>query len=720
MRTRHAWTLLFALLLAGCNSGPDHPTAVESPEQDTLGPQTAGQDSGTPTTGPSASRGHHGKPDLAETQLPYPTDEASVRSRQLPVLTDPKKTHSLGPSGMQSQSLTPLALGGNPSVVALKVLVISAGTNDPTLATAKTILSQHAVPFDVLDATTSDLTENTLVAADGSGKYQGVMLTTGGLGYQDAAGNWVSALTDPEWALLWSYEKTYQARQLALYTYPGSYPEDYGIRAAGGESSTNTATLTPAGQQVFPDLKTTTAVPINYAYNYPATTETVPGVTTTPLLTDSTGKILAVQSDTDGRQRLALTVDHNPYLLHSQLFSYGLINWLTSGLYLGEFRRYLQVDVDDWFIPDDLWNASTNSIQGEYRISASDALAVKTQQTAVRQKYPVASAFKLALLFNAEGANTTAPYDCSGTAPSADPLTGVSKCLSGTFDWVNHSLNHLSMDCIGYKQAYQQFDGNLTVADTLGLNVSRNSGVSGEHSGLGWYNKMCLDYDKTDYGLLASNKNFLNAAFDAGLRFLGSNRGVASHWDASCPNCGLPHPLKPSLFLVPRWPTNIFYYATTPAEVASSYNNVYKGSLTYPEILNKETEIAMYHVISGSMFPHYMHQTNLKQYESGKSLVFDWTNSILNNYSTYTTLPLRTLRWKDLGAYLKQRTGFIKTNVTGTWNRSTNSITLVSPTAVTAFVTGTSAGTSTERYGPTVISRVTLAANTPVTYTIQK
>ena len=746
---KRSWILLFGLLLASCGSNNN----VTSPD-DTAGAWARG--GGTDPAGgdaPTISEGTHGSPDTIAPILPYPTGVESIRRQKLPILKPP----SLQVPGHRPR-LSPLALGGKSNVVALKILVITAGTNDSEFETAKAVLSQQAIPYDVLDATTTDLTEATLMAADGSGKYQGVVLTTGGLGYESSPNVWESALTWAEWSLLWDYEKIYQVRQLTLYTYPGSYPEDYGIRALpGAEGDWNKAKVTTDGKQVFSDLNLGTDIPIGddpalvpynqrkTAWNYPSTLEPVAGVTAIPLLTGKDANtVLAVQSNTsDGRERVALTIAQNPYLLHSQLFSYGLLNWLTKGLYLGEFRRYIQVDVDDWFLADDLWKPtsnSTGSVSGEYRISASDALAVRSQQTALGQKYPVANTFKIAVAFNAGGANLKAPNTCSPSATSVDPLTSVSRCMNSTFDWFSHSRDHLSMDQFSaktYNLANQQWQGNVNRGSTLGLKFSPTVAVSGEHSGFGWYNKAGLDYDKTDYGLRASNQKFLDAAFDAGIRFLRSNRGVTSQYDTSCPNsCGIQHPMK-NLFLVPAWPTNIFYYASTPDEVVSSYNAMYgpqgltpffNHNFTYAEILAKETEIAMNHVLTGSMFPHYLHQTNLRQYETGKSLVFDWTDSVLNSYSRYSNLPLKTLAWKDLGPYVKQRTAFVKgvtpstpdKRVTGTWDRTANSITLNSPTAITAYVTGTRAGTSVETYGQTVISQVALAANIPVTFTIQK
>jgi len=748
MNTRSGWILICSLFLAACNSTSSTPSAAGSETSPTSSTVAESMELDAPNPN---IRAHGGKPALGPVRLPYSADAATIRVRQLSAVTPQKVPAPSQQTSTQSQRFTAQALAGtiDTNVVALKVLVIAAGKNDPAISdpaldAAKAVLSQEAISYDVLYASDTNLTQNTLVAPDGTGKYQGVMLTTGGLGVQTSTG-YESAFNDTEWAMLWDYEKAFKVRQLALYTYPGTYPEDYGIRDSGNASGSNTATVTSAGQQVFTDLKAGTSIPINYAYNYPSTITPVSGLTTTALL-GSGSNVLAVQSNTsDGRERIALTMDHNPFLLHSQLFAYGLINWLTKGVYLGEFRRYLKVDVDDWFIPDDVWvptSTSTGTVDMDethaFRISASDALAARDQQNRLQTTYPVASGFKLAVLFNAGGATLNAPNTCS-PSPTAtlDPLSSVSRCMYNTFDWTNHSRDHESMDVVNidnyvpnYTNAYNQFKGNLNRARRLGLQVSTKAAVSGEHSGLGWDISGSSDPTvKIDHGLNASNPNFLSAVTDTGIQFLGSNRAVLSHWDPSCLNCGVPHPMNANLFLVPRWPTNIFYYASTPEQVESSYNSYYgpngtttytkfTSNQTYDKIIANETEIAMNHVLSGSMFPHYMHQSNLKQYMPGKSLVYDWTNSVLNTYSQYSTLPLKTLLWNDLGPYLKQRTAFIKAGVTGTWNRSANTITLTSPSAVTAFVSGAQIGVNAnfETYGATVISRVTLAANTPTTY----
>ncbi|MGY2893922.1 hypothetical protein ACVWZX_001937 [Deinococcus sp. UYEF24] len=682
-----AWALLSVtgLLLAACNQ-PSVPAA------DIL----AGSGPGSSQQTGDSTR----LPTLVAPALPDGSNLQPLPNLNGPHLRLPFQTLSVNP---------------NTNVVALKVLILSAGTADSGLPAAKAMLDQAGVPYDVVNpAVAGSFTSSTLVAADGTGNYQGVLLTTGNLAYEASPGNWQSGLDWAGWNLLWQYESDYHVRQLALYTYPSSWPEDYGMRDAGAASGTATPTLTAGGAQVFTDLRSGMALPIKFAYNYPATIVSVPGVVTTPLLSDSAGRTLAVRSDTAGRERIALNFAQNPYLLHSELTGYSLVNWLTKGVYIGEYRRYNQLDIDDWFLPD----RDNRALQPNlFRISASDALAVSTQQNALRAAFPVSSTFKLAVMFNGGGADVGAPASCSSTVSSSDPLSSVSRCLGNQFDWVSHTLDHEYMNFLNYADSLAQLKPNLTVGAQMGLTVSTKSLVSGDMSGLGYYNP-AGDGPQTDYGLGASNVNFLKAAQDTGTQYLASNHSISSQWDPNCTNCGLTHPLNANIFLVPRWPTNVFYNVTDPTQATAAYNSVYAPggtlpywdhALNYSEFLDKETDIALNHLLSGAAYPHYMHQDNLRQYSAGHSLAYDWEAALLTKYSAYSTLPLKTLRWDDLGAYMKARTSFMKSGMSGSWDRSTNVLSLRSVRGGSGYVTGAAVGSS-EVYNGRTISVFTVGA----------
>ncbi|MDO4244472.1 MAG: hypothetical protein Q4C89_00415 [Deinococcus sp.] len=652
-------------------------------------------------------------PDLRQTELALAQSDDSPAARA-------RLGTGYVPGKVGSLSAQALPAGAQTDKVALKVLILSSGPGDFGLQNAQAMLNESSVPFDILDASTTPLTMESLIAPDGVGRYQGILLTSSALLTQpDADGLVPSALSSEEWATLFEYERAYGVRQLALYGSPGTVPEDYGLRAvSGAETTTTSMKPTTAGRTVLSDL-TSASIPVRYAYTYPATVVNVAGVTTTPLLVDSNGRVLAATSKSaDGRERLLLTMAQNPALRHSQLLSYGLVGWLTKGVYLGEHRRFIQIDIDDWFLGGDHYNPATNSLYTEpFRINGNDALSVRDQQNWIRWDFPLARNFRYAMAFNGGGAQTDVATLCTAlfTGVAKDSLSSVSKCLNDDFDWVNHTKDHLRMDVMDYATANAQLADNFAIGTKMGLKMSRNSLVTGEHSGLGnmdptddgTYNDSDVNLPKTDLGLERSNPNLLTAATNNGIRYLASDHSVRSHRDPSCPTCGVPHPLNSGVFLVPRWPNGVAYHVTNPTEATAFFNSVYgpqgrfpyfPNNLTYTQFLDYESDVALNHVLDGSAFPHYMHQPNLRQYALGKSLATDWIRALLTKYTKYSTLPLNTLRWDDLGPYVERHTIEEKAKAAGTltgiFDRASKTVTLQSSEAVPYTLTGGNAGTT--------------------------
>ena len=249
------------------------------------------------------------------------------------------------------------------------------------------------------------------------------------------------------------------------------------MRVTGYQDTTNAAypvTLTSAGRGVFKSVQPEAKVPVRYAYTYLANPEPASGITATPLLQDSSGNtVAALAPSQDGRERLVLTSAQSPYLIHTQLLGYDLIDWVTQGVFLGQRKAYLQVDVDDWFSTSDRWNPDTKAIDEDtFRISASDALATLTQQTALRSRFPLARDFNYVQAFNGAYADLSAPASCDPNAPSPDPLTSVTRCMAASTYWLNHTYHHDDMDFTNYATSKNEVAKNNRVAKDLGLTAA--------------------------------------------------------------------------------------------------------------------------------------------------------------------------------------------------------------------------------------------------------
>jgi hypothetical protein len=611
---------------------------------------------------------------------------------------------------------------------ALRALVIATDPADFGRDTWKTTLDRVGAGYDILYARDTPLTRNSLVRPDGTGRYGAILLTNGGLEIQNAAGTFVSALSNDEWNLLWAYEREYGVRQATLYTSYGTFPEDYCLRA-GSETGVGTTplstTLTGAGPAVFSYLNRTATIPITQSYVYRDTLAA--GCAAQPVLAAGSSVLGVQATSTDGRERLALTVTSNQYLLHANLLVYGMFRWASRGLFLGEQRHSLNVDVDDWFGPvDELLPDGTYKPPPGFQLSAHDAYNANTRQTALRNRYPLAGEFTLGIAFNGRDAKLNSAPVCFPDGGPAQ-LTETSRCLRANFRWINHTMTHAKMNFSDFDINMNEIGQNLAVANMLELPIDRTILKTPEFSGLGVYHpdpNNNVD-PPTDHGLGASNPELLRAAKTLRLKYLHGNMSFASEVP-SCFNCGIVHPMESSLTVVPDWPTNIAYFSTNPAEEAYFYNLYYgpngkfpawPRNLTYDEIINVETDIALAHVATGSVYTHTFHVTNLRDYAGGKTLVTDWAEALVSKYVSYYSVPLLSPGWTAIAAYATNRNAHfaaLNAGVDAVYDRARNRVTVISPAAGTVTVSGAQATGFTD-YGDETSGPVELAANTPVT-----
>lgn len=750
-------TLILAafFLLAGCNlqRGSEAGQAPEGPSQAPSMPRFEGAPVALPLHKADANR-------------PLP-------DVQIPGLLRPQR------GGVQFQALPQ-------NRVALRILVIGLTDEDPGLQAWRALLDQLGANYQVLLAATEELTSSMLEDSTG-GRFQAILLASNNLAYEVSPGDFASALSGAEWSRLWDYQRRYAVRSVSLYTFPGpgtpnerfGEPEDYCIRSvrpAGDEGvrtdnpATNPPdspppyppvrmTLTPEGRGLFSYLNPNAEIPIQNAFVYPArlaTAQESPGCVVQPLLQDSSGNVLGVFSrSADGRERIALTIASNPYLLHTQLLGYGLIRWATRGLFIGERRHILAVDVDDWGLESDWWDDTLQP--GDplryrlqpFKLSAQDAWSLYLQQRQLNATYPLSNGFMLNLAFNGRGVNTGVAASCNPGVSSGDPLSSLTKCLASRMRWVNHTRDHPSMDNITDPAALRfQIAENTRLANQIGLWYSDKTLKTGELSGLGWYRSPApaplippalssecpaisgstgpgADEPRKDFGLVCANQALLDRAVELGIRYIHGNYSVGSH-KPPCPICGIS--LRPNLLMIPVWPTNIAYTVTTPEEATSFYNYIYAPGgqhpywprpLTYEEILEQETNLALYH-LQTSASSHYFHQANLREFAPGRSLVFDYLNRLMQKYTSYYKIPVLNPSWDEIGEYVAERTrhsALLKAGVTATWDRSTNRVDIApAQSSGVLFFTGAAQGVSWV-YGGDLVSKVNLSAGQVLRFT---
>ena len=90
-----------------------------------------------------------------------------------------------------------------------------------------------------------------------------------------------------------------------------------------------------------------------------------------------------------------MTFSQSPTSLPSLELAYGVVSWVTRGLFVGERHVYLAPQIDDFFLASAIY-----PMNGTYRITADDLQAFTNWQAA-RQADPLTAQFRAAFAFNA-------------------------------------------------------------------------------------------------------------------------------------------------------------------------------------------------------------------------------------------------------------------------------------------------------------------------------
>jgi hypothetical protein len=595
----------------------------------------------------------------------------------------------------------PTLLGGeSPRSIQMKFLVVSADGTEPVFGAIKSVLNQVGAPYDVIIAKNGGFNALTLSDGNGAGRYQGIILTTGNLGYLAPSGNYESAFSAAQWQALWNYESAFRVRQATLYTFPGGFPDSYGLNLYAGADTTATplnASLTPAGVGVFNYLNAANPLKIANAWTYLA--KPISSTNPVPLLSTPEGYAIAsVYNYGDGRMNLAITADGNENARHTLALGYGIVNWLAKGTFLGERRAYMTVQPDDLLLANDMWDPVRNNANGAaFRISGSDFERLALWQRLFRLRHPLAAGMTMEIPFNGVGA--------SGMYAN-DTLTPKVRLLESEFNWISHTYTHATLDNITYAAARDELNNNNKAAKRLGLSrYSSAAMVQPNISGL-------------------NNPEFLRASADRKIRYILSDTSQPG-WNNPVPNSGYYSSYQPNILIIPRRPTNLYFNVSTPAEWVSEYNAFYAPgglfpawdrALTYAEILDKESEMMLNYLAKFDLDPLMFHQPNLRAYDGVNSLLGDLLDATLTKYEAIYKLPIVNSTQEQIGALMAERMAYNASGVKGTLVLGAqNKIVLTSPNEVIVPITGVSSGAATVSYGGQPISKIKINAGSTVT-----
>jgi len=490
----------------------------------------------------------------------------------------------------------------NPTID-MKVLVIHGNGFTDTLGlehpytTLKSYLDILGIPHDTVDLSEGEtIDEAKLWDGVNHGHYYAIFFTTNS--------DWYPGLSSETQEIIAAYERNFGVRQVTLYAYP--YPEQSGLTpSTPGINGPMTLTLTSAGQSIFsylqPDIQITMDETI---YGYPAISAGDADVT--PLIVDENSDIaMAIFRPGDGREHLVFTWSSYyravpPNNIHARLLPYGIINWATKGIFLGERHVYFIPQPDDVFFSGDGWNSATQEIiEGEvHRLETTDLDNLVTWMDDLRTNTPNAADFKMEMPFNGEGTEQDREYPLGDVIPGT--LTARAIELKDEFIWLNHTYTHVDLNPPANETtAHNTIKDNNDLAVFLTLtNYTTRTLLTGAYSGL-------------------TNPNVINAAYNLGIQYMLVDASDAPTYTNPSPNTGIAHTLNPEILLVPRHANNIFYFAVTPQDETEYYNIRYPGEpLNYEEIIDVITNQSLENLLDFNVNPTMFHMNNVIAYNT--------------------------------------------------------------------------------------------------------
>ncbi|MCC6590540.1 MAG: hypothetical protein IT168_27860 [Bryobacterales bacterium] len=563
----------------------------------------------------------------------------------------------------------------------MKLLVLAGDGTEPGLSAIRSFLDSMGVPYEAVITKTQAMPA---LSTNNVGNYQGIILTTGNLSYYNGSA-WVSGLTADQWTALDTYQKDYKVRAVSYYTWPEAR---YGLEYVSSTGNTSNISFTTAAAAVFPYVNRNNPVSVENSWTYLSRTVQATGEVTTPILLMGTNVVGVLHTKPDGREYLALTMDNNPNLRHSNVLNYGLINWVTKGVFLGFRKIFLTTQSDDLFLPNDLFVNNKPACQPvgqlaqdptydptlegcpEYRITGAELSQLNSWQNTWRNK-ALTRDFQVSIAFNGYG--TTA---AAGT-PANDSLTTFAKLLRNSFIWINHTYDHENLDCYDAvpgsgicppataAQAKFEIDENIKVANALGLPLDAQSMVTPNISGL-------------------ANAAFLKTAADSGIRYLVSDTSRNDYLPQR-PNEGVYNSLETRILLIPRRATSMFYNTISgkvnvagslPDEYNFFYgpNGVFKQAngaawfnttQTYAQIIDRESDFLLSYMLRYEIYPTMYHQSNFTVYQGSKSLFSDLMDAALTKYGKVLNLPIVSMTETEIGQWLQRRMVYNRAGVNG-------------------------------------------------------
>jgi hypothetical protein len=559
------------------------------------------------------------------------------------------------PKGIPNVKITPppTPTGTAPPVgqhggVNLNVLVVSDGTS--AVDAIKQELSVEGLPSTVIDLRQAGRTTITrgylarhLPNGALAGNFDGIVLP----------GTTFSGLSARESGALAWYESRFGVRQVDAYSPPMANLGMSSPPAYSGPLS-GTAGVTRAGASAgFGYLKNSFPFSGGAAgiapFGYLAHPE--PGGGATPLVTMSVphsgSGALVWQYNHAGRQELGVGFGYNYGQAQFHYLAHGIVDWVTSGVNLGNWHNYLDIAYDDMFLGDASWSPKYHCTPGASICPKGTPMTPTIRMKPADVDYAVQwekqHHFKIEFLYN-------------GGASKRFAVNGVDKLLVATrpvakdFYWVNHTWTHAYFGCTqnfkvvpwqcvrsngqiqwaaSVSLVYSQINKNFEWAKQEGIPAQPGLLASGEYSGL-----LILPQQPVD------NPNMLQGMADDHIKWIVMDASREPTMRNVGPALGIPrHPIDVGYDVdtVANEVNEFNWYNDSKADGGSGFCETSKTTMCRQPLDNSgwlstivpgQVQIVYRAVLQNDARPFFMHQSNL----TGDRLGYPVMDGVLGAY----------------------------------------------------------------------------------------
>jgi hypothetical protein len=493
----------------------------------------------------------------------------------------------------------------------LRVLLVSTDGADEPTAAWRDLFVDEGVPYDERHLTEGDdIDADTLRTPDGAPRYQAIVLANTRLS-EDARPDLPSQLDDAARAAIDEYQRSTGARLVAASIVPDAALPVTVPRAPSNLDGLRGA-LTDEGRTVFPYLRG--PVPIEDAFGFIPDRPSSSSITTLAALPDGR-PLVFVSEGAGGTETLYVAPQVSDPVLHWRLLRHGLLGWATRGVHLGLRQLHYAMQIDDVFLPNFRWDP----VRNQTRVEAGTSL-MSPEDVTFASQWSRSHDLRIDMAFNAAGRTRAM---CESLLREKD-----------AFGWVSHTYSHRDLDAVSTDVIVEEIERNRRWGDNHDLPGLRDDElVTGAHTGL-------------------RNPNMPDALDRTGIRWIASDESREHDQ----------RPLGKAL-TVPRYPTDIYYDASTRAEELDEYDNTYiencdparttcrTGAATWDELVAIQADLMFRHIIDGDPRVHYAHQSNL----TDDRILYAPLEAMLDLYDELIDAPLLQPTLSESGEELRRQ-----------------------------------------------------------------